>query len=91
MEGDALATEFAAVEFGGMVVADAADVVRTEAPALAGDESGGDLAAEKDLRVEISTLEPREGNWATWRTVSVAFSPMPRMSNFCERIGRSAG
>jgi len=47
---DAGASEFGAVERGGVVIADFADVTRAQAPVLAGDHGGGNLAAEQNLR-----------------------------------------
>ena len=52
MEGDAFATEGAAVEFGGGIVADTAYVMRAKSPLAASDHGGGDLSAEEDLRVQ---------------------------------------
>jgi len=49
---DAGTVEFSAVEVGGVVVADSADVVGAKPPALAGDQCGGDLAAGEDLCAE---------------------------------------
>ena len=56
MEGDAFAPKIATMEFGHVIVADAADVMSAQSPALAGDDRGGDLAAEHDLRVESFDL-----------------------------------
>jgi len=61
MKGDAFATQFAAVQFGGVVVADAADIVRAQSPTLARDQSSGDLAAGHDLRVERFDLGAERG------------------------------
>ena len=49
---DAGTTEFAAVKVSGVVITDDADVVSTQSPSLAGDESGGDLAAGHNLCAE---------------------------------------
>ena len=46
------AAEFAAMDFGGRVVTDDADVVGTQAPALAGDEGRGHLASGHDACTE---------------------------------------
>ena len=48
---DAGAGELAAVERGGLVVAELADVARAEAPGLAGDDGAGGLAAGEDAGV----------------------------------------
>jgi hypothetical protein len=52
MKGDVRGAEFAAMQFGGVVVADATDVVRPESPALAGNHGGSHLAAEHDARAK---------------------------------------
>lgn len=44
--------EFAAMKVCSRVVADNTHVMRTQAPSLAGDESGGYLSAGHDLRAE---------------------------------------
>ena len=49
---DAGAAKFAAVKVSGVIVADGADIVGAQSPPLAGDESGGDLAAGHDLCAE---------------------------------------
>src|SRR5271168_1438614 len=46
---DAAAGKFGAVQFGGGVFADFADIAGAQAPALAGDYGGGGLAAEQDV------------------------------------------
>jgi len=52
MNGDAFATEGAAVEFGSRIVSDAADIMRAKSPTATSDHGGSDLAAEQDLRAE---------------------------------------
>ena len=52
MAGDALLAKVAAVHLGDMVLSHATNVMGAEAPALAGDECGGDLTAKHDLGVE---------------------------------------
>jgi len=47
---DAGTSKFGAMEYGGVVVTDFADVARAQTPLLAGDHGGGDLAAGQDLR-----------------------------------------
>src|SRR6266849_5933363 len=42
--------KFGAVQFGGAVVADSADVARAQAPLLAGNHGGGHLSAKQDFR-----------------------------------------
>jgi len=56
MEGDAFTPKVAAVEFRQVVVAHTADVMSAEPPTLAGNNGGGDLAAEHNLRVESFDL-----------------------------------
>jgi hypothetical protein len=46
---DTGASKFRAMERGGVVVADFADVAGAQAPLLAGDHGGGDLAAGQNL------------------------------------------
>ena len=52
MAGDALLAEVAAVHLGDVVLSNAANVMCAEAPALAGDEGGGNLTAKHNLGVE---------------------------------------
>jgi len=47
---DAPAVELGAMELGGVVVPDFADVTGAQTPVLAGNHGGGDLAAEQNLR-----------------------------------------
>jgi len=56
MEGDAFTPKVATVEFRQVVVAHTADVMSAEPPTLAGNNGGGDLAAEHNLRVESFDL-----------------------------------
>jgi hypothetical protein len=58
---DSGTAKFATVKFGGGVVADDSDIVGAEAPSLAGDEGGGDLAAREDLRAEHFDLGAEGG------------------------------
>ena len=61
MECDAFTPKVTPMKFRQMVVADAADVVGAQPPSLAGDNGGGDLAAEHDLRVESFDLGAEGG------------------------------
>ena len=49
MRFDAEAGELGAVQGGGKVVTDFADVTRAKSPGLAGDHGGGDLASGEDI------------------------------------------
>ncbi len=50
MSLDAVARKFGAVQFGGAVVADFADVARAQSPLLASNHGGGNLSAKQDFR-----------------------------------------
>ncbi len=47
---DARSLKFGAVEFGGVVVTDFADVACAQTPLLAGNHGGGDLATGQNVR-----------------------------------------
>jgi len=63
MRFDVEAREFGAVQGGGGIVADFADIASPEPPGLAGHHGGRDLAARRTLAERNSTLDPAAGNW----------------------------
>ena len=63
---DAGVGEGLAVEGGGGIVAEFADVAGAESPALAGDDGGGDLASGKDRGVAVFHLRASGGIGRQW-------------------------
>ncbi len=53
---DSSGGEGSAMESRGVIVADLANIARAQAPLLAGDDRGGDLAAGQDFRIAVLDL-----------------------------------
>lgn len=58
---DAGSAKFTTMDFGGGIVANDADIVCAEPPALASNEGGGDLASGHDAGTEHLDFRPESG------------------------------
>ena len=77
---DACVRKFAAMQIGGFVVAQLADIACVESPGLAGDDGGSAWPPGRMLAPVYSVLEPRAGKCARGIRVSIALRPTPTRS-----------